>query len=91
MRNPGGGVDAERRRALCSFYREEFLRHLQHIESSGLTDPTCREAIDRAYRTFMADLEGVCWRSDFPAVAESLLQSFETLTRLSELDPRQGH
>jgi hypothetical protein len=39
----------------------------------------------------MADLEGVCWRSDFPAVAESLLQSFETLTRLSELDPRKGH
>jgi hypothetical protein len=83
-------VDAERRRALCSFYREEFLRHLHHIESCGM-DVTCREAVDRAYRSFMADLEHVCWRSDFPAVAESLLQSFDALTRLSQLDPRQRH
>lgn len=84
-------MDAERRRALCSFYREEFLRHLHHIETCGVLDATCRDAVDRAYRTFMANLESVCWRSDFPAVAESLLQSFDALTRLSELDPRPGH
>jgi hypothetical protein len=39
----------------------------------------------------MADLDQVCCRDDFPAVAETLLQNFELLTRLSELDPRQGH
>ena len=30
-------------------------------------------------------------RPDFPALAESLLQGFDTLTRLSELDRRQSH
>jgi hypothetical protein len=39
----------------------------------------------------MTDLDQVCWRADFPAVAETLLQSFDALTRLSELDPREGH
>ena len=33
----------------------------------------------------------VCWRADFHAVAETLLQSFDALTRLSELDPQKGH
>ena len=39
----------------------------------------------------MTDLDRVCCRADFPAVAETLLQNFDTLTRLSELDPRQRH
>jgi len=39
----------------------------------------------------MKDLERVCCCSDFPALAESLLQGFDTLTRLSELDRRQSH
>ena len=32
----------------------------------------------------------LCGRADFPAVAETLLQNFDTLTRLSELDPRRA-
>jgi hypothetical protein len=39
----------------------------------------------------LSDLDHVCCRSGFPAVAENLLQSFDALTRLSELDPRPGH
>jgi len=84
-------LDPEKRRALSDFYREEFLRHLQHLEGSGILTADNRETVGCACRRFMQDLDTVCWRSDFPALAESLLQSFDTLTRLSTLDPRQGH
>ena len=78
------------RRALTAFYREEFLRHLEHLESNGLVNDANRAVIDRAY-TKLKDLERVCCCSDFPALAESLLQGFDTLTRLSEQDRRQSH
>jgi hypothetical protein len=44
-------------------------------------------------RKLLADLDQVCTKTEFPAVAETLLQKFDTLTRLSEseLDPRQRH
>jgi hypothetical protein len=83
-------LDLDRRRALSNFYREEFVRHFQHLESSCLSDLS-REAMDRAYRTVMRDLDSVCGRADFSAVAENLLRKFDTLTHLSELDPRRGH
>jgi hypothetical protein len=78
-------------RALSDFYREEFLRHLEHLELNGMVHDKNRAIIDRAYSKLMTNLETVCWREDFPAVAETLLQSFDALTRLSELDPRRGH
>lgn len=81
----------EMRRALTSFYREEFLRHLEHLQKGGLVHDGNRAVIDRAYAKLMKDLDRVCCRDDFPALAESLLQSFDTLTRLSELDRRQSH
>jgi hypothetical protein len=84
-------IDAETRRALYDFYREEFVRHLLHLESSGLCHQGKGEVLHRACCRFMTDLEQVCWRADFPTVAETLLQSFDALTRLSELDPRKGH
>jgi hypothetical protein len=84
-------LDPEKRRALTDFYREEFLRHLHHLESNGIVSEANREAVNRAYRSFLVDLDGVCWRAGFPEVAETLLQNFDTLTRLSELDPRRGH
>lgn len=84
-------MDPEKRRALSNFYREEFLRHLQHLECSGILHDGNREAVDRAYRKFLSDLDDVCWRADFPALAETLLQNFDALTRLSELDPHRGH
>lgn len=84
-------MDPEKRRALSDFYRQEFLRHLQHLESNGIVNDGNRRAVEGAYRKLGADLDRVCWRADFPAVAETLLQNFDALTRLSELDPRQGH
>ena len=84
-------ADPEMVRALSDFYREEFLRHLEHLELNGMVHDRNRAVIDRAYSKLMTTLETVCWREDFPAVAETLLQSFDALTRLSELDPRRGH
>jgi len=84
-------LDPEKRRALSDFYREEFQRHLQHLQTNGIVSETEAQAVDGACRWLTQDLDRVCWRADFPALAESLLQSFEALTRLSTLDPRQGH
>ena len=81
-------MDAEKRRALSEFYREEFQRHLPHLEAGGLGS-ACH--LDRACRRLISELDRVCCRSDFPAVAETLLQNFDALTRLSEIDPRRGH
>ncbi len=84
-------MNLQTRRALSDFYREEFLKHFEHLESNGLVDDSNREVLDRARRRFLSGLDSVCWRADFPAAAESLLQSFDAMTRLSELDPRAGH
>jgi hypothetical protein len=84
-------LDPGKRRALTDFYREEFLRHLVVLESSGLFDNGGREIVDRAYRRLITDLEHVCYRSEFPALAEVLLQNFEALTRLSAVARRPLH
>jgi hypothetical protein len=84
-------LDPERRRALSDFYREEFLRHLVVLESSGLFETGGREIVDRAYRRLVTDLDRICWRSEFPALAEMLLQNFEALTRLSAVARRPLH
>jgi hypothetical protein len=84
-------LDPEKRRALSDFYREEFLRHLVVLESSGIFQDRRREIVDRAYRRLVTDLDHVCWRSEFPALAELLLQNFEALTRLSAVARRPLH
>ncbi len=84
-------MDPEKRRALSDFYREEFLKHWDHLLASGIIHDGNRTAADRVYQKFLSNLDHVCWRADFPALAESLLQSFDTLTRLSQLDTRRGH
>lgn len=84
-------MDQDKLRALSDFYREEFLRHIELLELHGLVSESSREAIDRARRRVLGGLDHVCWRADFPAVAETLLRSFDALTHLSELDPKQGH
>jgi hypothetical protein len=80
----------DKRRALSDFYREEFRRHLAHLQMTGIIDED-NEKMSRACRKLMSDLDLLCGRDEFPAVAETLLQNFETLTRLSELDPRRAH
>lgn len=84
-------MDPEKRRALSMFYREEFLRHLHQLESNGVLNDGNRATMDRACRKFISGLDEVCGRAEFPALAETLLQNFDALTRLSQLDTRQGH
>ena len=80
-----------KRRALSDFYREEFLRYIEYFKANGILSDDSQDAMQQTCRKLMADLDQVCGQDTFPAVAETLLQKFDILTRLSELDPRQGH
>ena len=84
-------LDSLKRRALSDFYREEFLRYLDHFEAVGIVDEDGRAVIARARKTVLTGLDRVCCRDQFPAVAEQLLRNFEALTRLSHADPRLRH
>ena len=86
-------MNVDRRVALSNFYREEFLRHIEYLQASGILDDGDSGAVTRARRALMKRLDDACSQASFPAVAESLLQGFDTLTRLSRLDPspRQRH
>jgi hypothetical protein len=86
-------MNADRRVALKNFYREEFLRHIEHLQASGILDDDSSEAVTRARRALLTRLDDVCALASFPALAETLLQNFDTLTRLTGLDPnpRQRH
>lgn len=84
-------MDVHKRLALTNFYREEFLRHIEHLQAAGILDESNREAVDRARRAVMGRLDLLCAQQSFPAVAERLLRSFEVLSGLSAIDPRQRH
>jgi len=84
-------MDVARRVALSNFYRDEFLRHIEHLQAAGVLDEGNREVVDRACHALMHRLEHVCDESCFPALAEKLLQRFDTLSGLSSSDPRQAH
>jgi hypothetical protein len=79
-------MNADRRVALSNFYREEFLRHIEYLQASGILDDSDGEAVSRARRA-LTRLDDACSQASFPALAETLLQGFDTLTRLSRLDP----
>jgi hypothetical protein len=80
-------MDPAMRRALSAFYLEEFRRHLDHLKTCGETSRSAHQTCTRV----MSSLDDVCGHAGFPAVAETLLQNFDTLTHLSEINPSQGH
>ena len=84
-------MDVARRVALSNFYREEFLRHIEFLQASGILDESNREVADRACQAFFARLDELCGLEHFPELAATVLQSFDALSRLSDLDPRQPH
>jgi hypothetical protein len=84
-------VDSDKHEALSKFYRDEFLRQLAQLKRAGVFDDANREVADKVYQLFTIQLDHLCGRPCFPALAETLLKRFDCLTRLSELDPRQGH
>ena len=80
-------MESDRRRAISDFYREEFLKHIERMEALGIVT---LQALDRA-RHHVHCLDEYCEHAEFPLLAETLLQRFDTLSRLSEHNPRQGH
>ena len=84
-------MDPERSRVVIEFYREELMRHLHHLVGIGIVNDSNRARVEGACDRFLRDLDRIGWRSDVAAVAETLLQRFDTLSRLSEIDPRRGH
>ena len=80
-------MESDRRRAISDFYREEFLKHIERMEAQGIVT---LQALDRA-RHHVHCLDEYCEHAEFPLLAETLLQRFDTLSRLSEHNPRQGH
>jgi hypothetical protein len=83
-------MDVHKRAALSMFYREEFQRHLEQLQSAGILDESNREVAERAQRALLC-LDRLCGHRHFPQVAETLLQSFDALSGLSTFDPRQRH
>ena len=83
-------MDVGRRTALSNFYREEFLRHIEHLQASGILDESNRDVADRC-RAFCARLDELCCLEHFPELAATVLKSFETLSRLSDRDTRLPH
>jgi hypothetical protein len=84
-------MDVAKRAALSSFYREEFLRHIASLQASGILDESNLEVADRACRAFCGRLDELCCLEHFPELAETVLQRFDALSRLSDLDPRRPH
>ena len=84
-------MDVAKRTALTNFYREEFLRHIESLQASGVLDETNQEVADRACRAFCGRLDELCCLEHFPELAETVLQNFDTLSRLSDRDPRLPH
>jgi hypothetical protein len=76
---------------LSEFYREEFSRQLQHLQGIGVLSEENHDQMRGACDRFLRDLDRAGWRADFAAVAQTLLERFDTLSRLSQLDPRHGH
>lgn len=83
-------MDVHQRSALSTFYREEFLRHLEQLQAAGILDERNREVAERAQRALLC-LDRLCAHRRFPALAECLLRRFDALSGLSTADPRQRH
>ncbi len=84
-------MDPLERAALCDFYREEFERQIEHLMRCGILGDETRAAAAPVCRRFLDRLDRVCWRADFPLVAEALLRNFDALTQLSSTDSGKAH
>jgi hypothetical protein len=84
-------MDVHKRLALSRFYREEFLRHIEHLQAAGILDESDEEMVEKTRLAVTSRLDQLCALRSFPAVAERMLRSFETLSGLSAIDPRRRH
>jgi hypothetical protein len=83
-------MSTDRQVALSKFYREEFQRYIEYLQAAGILNEGRGEAVSRA---LMTRLDEVCLLARFPAVAETVLQSFDALAGASRIDlnQRQRH
>jgi hypothetical protein len=79
-------------RLLSDFYREEFLKHREclarqreYYSERAITDA------DGAIALVLRQIESICAKDDAQQVMSRLLRSFDIVTGLSALDPRQFH
>jgi hypothetical protein len=84
-------MDVAKRTALSDFYRDEFLRHIECLQAAGILDEENREVAERVRRAFLGRLDELCGCEQFQELAATVLQRFDTLSRLSDLDPRLPH
>jgi len=82
-------LDLEKQRAITTFYREEFARQIEYLQASGLIEAGNGGCVGLACRRLIDGLDDVSSRSQFPAIAETILARFETLTQLSRLEARR--
>ena len=77
---------------LSDFYRQEFLRHREclarqreYYSERAITDA------DGAITLVLKQLDTICAKDDAQQVMSRLLRSFDIVTGLSALEPRQLH
>jgi hypothetical protein len=82
-------LDLEKQRAITTFYRDEFARQIEYLQASGLIEAGGEGCVGVACRRLLDGLDDMSSRSQFPAIAETILARFETLTQLSRLEKRR--
>jgi hypothetical protein len=82
-------LDLEKQRAITTFYRDEFARQIEYLQASGLIETGGESRVGVACRRLLDGLDDMSSRSQFPAIAETILARFETLTQLSRLETRR--
>jgi hypothetical protein len=77
---------------LNDFYREEFLKHRECLarQREFYSERAITNA-DGAIALVLQQLDALCARENAQQVMSRLLRTFDTVTGLSALEPRQYH
>jgi len=85
-------VSSEPVSLLTDFYRQEFLKHRECLERQReyYSERAITDA-DGAIALVLTQLDTICAKDDAQQVMSRLLRTFDIVTRLSALEPRQLH
>jgi hypothetical protein len=84
-------VEGSKRSAISCFYREEFKRHIEHLQAVGILNESTDDCVHKACDRLIHDIDCLAASEQFPLLAETLLRNFDTLSQLSRLGDRRGH
>lgn len=74
------------------FYREEFLKHRECLaRQREFYSERAITSADGAIALVLKQLDSICAKEDAQQVMSRLLRTFDIVTGLSALDPRQFH